>query len=265
MINAWLNLPLVPLFLLLAIGFMAVALAIYWLTAGRPAAFVGRFIGVVPPFIAVLATLLALLTGFVASDTWERDRQAVRIVQAEADDLLAVHDLSLAAAPDMSAIRRALHAYARAVVADEWPKMNRGEASASTAQALGVLLQDVAQPQIATEAGAPTQAALLNSVLRLRSDRGARLALNETQTDVSKWLTLLILGLLTQVSIGIVHLDKPRAQAAALAIFTLGLTATLYLIAAHELPFRGAEVVRPDALVRADDLVAAAIAPPTKP
>ena len=38
--------------------------------------------------------------------------------------MLAVHDLSIAAAPDMADVRAALVAYVEALVEDEWPKMS---------------------------------------------------------------------------------------------------------------------------------------------
>ncbi len=193
----------------------------------------------VGPYFGALSVLLALLTGFVANDTWERQRQAGRVVQSESDNALAVYDLSIAAVSDMSTIRNDLHVYVEAVVEDEWPLMSEGRTSAKAAQALGALLQEVAKPQIAAQAGAPAQSALLNSVLRIRSDRGERLSLNQHRTDDTKWLVLLILGLLTQIAIGVVHLERARAQLAALMIFTTGLVSTLGLIAIHEWPFDG--------------------------
>ena len=202
------------------------------------------------------------MTGFVASDTWERERQAERAVQSEADNVLAVYDLSIATASDMSAIRDALHRYVDAVVTDEWPRMAQGGVSSKASEALGALLQEVATPRIATDSGVPAQTALLNTVLRIRADRGTRLALNQHRTDSTKWLVLIILGVLTQTAIGIVHLERRRAQLAALLIFTAALISTLGLIAAHEWPFDGPVAVNPTALSAASARVAASLAAP---
>ena len=209
------------------------------------------FVGIVPSYFTAIATLLALLTGFVASDTWERQRQGGRAAQSESDNVLAVYDLSVASAPDMSAIRKALQNYVDAVINDEWPQMANGRSSQRAADALGALLREAALPRFTAEAGAPTQAALLGAVLKIRSDRGERLSLNQHRTADSKWLALLILGALTQMAIGIVHLDRRRAQLAALAIFTASLVSTLGLIAVHEYPFDGPDAIKPTAMQQA--------------
>lgn len=256
MLEIWLNQPVWLMVVMLSAFFLAGIVIVQSLSFAPGLRDVAqRFAGVVPPFLGASATLLALLTGFVANDTWDRQRQAERVVQSEADNALAVYDLSIAAAPDMSAIRKALGAYLRSVIDDEWPRMADAGSSARTDQALGALLQQVARPQIAAEAGAPTQAALLTSVLRMRSDRGTRLSLDQSHTDDTKWLTLLILGLLTQAGIGIVHLDRRRAQLAALLLFSTGLVSTLSLIAVHEWPFDGPTAIRPTALVSAAERI----------
>ena len=258
MLGFWLNQPIWLLFLILAAAFLVSATLIYaWSFSPWTRSLALSFGGVVAPYFTALSVLLALMTGFVASDTWERQRQADRIVQSESDNVLAVYDLSIAAVSDMSAIRKALHAYVDAVVKDEWPRMSRTQTSTQTEDALALLLQEVAKPEIGAAAGNPTQAALLNSVLRIRSDRGARLAINEHSVDDTKWLGLLILGLLTQVAIGVVHLDRPRAQLAAVTIFSVGLVSTLGLIAIHEWPFDGPTAIKPSALEAANRLMEA--------
>jgi hypothetical protein len=175
MLSFWLNQPIWLMFLVLAAGFLVSASLIYLWTFNRwTRSFAMSFGGVVAPYFTALSVLLALMTGFVASDTWERQRQADRIVQSESDNVVAVYDLSIAAVSDMSGIRKALHAYVDAVIKDEWPGMSSSRISTKTADALAALLQEVAKPEIGTAAGNPTQSALLASVLRIRSDRGAR-------------------------------------------------------------------------------------------
>lgn len=260
MLGFWLEQPIWLMFLILAAGFLLVVALIHaasfspW-TRGHAT----RLEGVAASYFSAPAVLLALLTGFVANDTWERQRQASRVVQSESDDVLAVQDLAVAAASDTTAIRRALRLYVQAVVTDEWPRMAQGRASGNAADALGALLREVADPRIATEAGAPAQSALLGSVLRIRGDRGERLSINQHRVDDTKWLALLILGVLTQMAIGIVHLDRPRAQLAALAIFTAGLISTLGLVAVHEWPFDGPAAIRPTALEAASSRIAASL------
>ena len=71
--------------------------------------------GMVPTYFTAIATLLALLTGFVANDAWERQRSASRVLQAERANALAVYDLSLA-----SVVRHAQHPDRRSPIISTW-------------------------------------------------------------------------------------------------------------------------------------------------
>ncbi len=73
----------------------------------------------------------------------------------------------------------------------------------------------------------------------LRTARGERLALSDAQSDQSKWLTLMVLAGLTLLAIGLVHLERPMAQATALTLFCLAMVTTLGVVALHERPFDG--------------------------
>jgi len=256
MFDWWLDQPIWAMFAILAAVFTCSGTLLFCLTYAPPLrAFALSLSGVIPPFFGSLSVLLALLTGFVANDTWERQKQASRVLQSESDHVLGVFDLSIAAVSDMSKIRKALEAYVSSVLKDEFPAMSRAEVSSDTAARLAYLLQEVAKPAIEQEAGSATQSALLSSVLKIRSDRGERLSLALHRLDDTKWLALFILGLMTQIALAIVHLEKPRAQIAALAIFSFGLVSTLGLIAVHQWPFDGPVAIKPWALEAANKVI----------
>lgn len=238
----WLEQPVWLMFALLTAGFLGICLVLSLLANLPGTRTVGRVLatGIVPPYIGVVAVLLALLTGFVANDAWERQRQAGRVVQSERAHALAVYDLSIASTPDMSALRGLLAAYLDAVVREEWPSMAKTGASSSVAgRALGQLLQAAADPRIAVEAGQATHAALLEAVMQLRSARSERLALSASHSDESKWLTLMALAVLTLISIALVHWERPPAQAATLVLFSTAMIVTFGVIGLHERPFDG--------------------------
>ena len=69
--------------------------------------------------------------------------------------------------------------------------------------------------------------------------------LSADRTVPTKWAAVLILALITQVAIALVHLDKPRPQAAALFVFTLAAVSVLGLLAVHESPFEPPVFVPP--------------------
>ena len=249
MIETWLDLPTVALFAILAVLYAATAALILWIATGRRIGTkLRRFDGVVAPFPATVAVLFALLAGFLAGDIADRNRQAARAVQAEASELHNVYALSVASVSDMRTIRAALHTYVKTLVADEWPAMTRDADAPAATAAYDALLRDVSDPKIAQESGAAVHAALLNAAVRAGTARSDRLALAADRTDDIKWVTVLFLGIMTQLAIALVHLTKRDAQLAALAIFSVTAVIGLGLIGLQERPFAGDVHVAPGPL-----------------
>jgi hypothetical protein len=239
-LGLWLDLPVWLIFASLGGVFAGAVLLLVLLTNlswTRPG-MLRLGTGVVPTYFSAISVLLALLTGFVANDAWERQRQAARVVQNERSNLLATHDLSLATVSDMAEIRAALVAYAEALVTDEWPRMTDGQSSPRAGAALGQLMTAAADPKHGIS-GQAAHALLLDAVMNLRTARGERLALADAQGDQSKWLTLMVLAGLTLVAIGLVHLERPVAQVTTLMLFAIAMVTTLGVIALHERPFDG--------------------------
>jgi hypothetical protein len=194
---------------------------------------------IVAPYFASIALLFALLTGFLAADVMDRYKQAVRAVQIEAGALSNLYSLALASTADDVAIRRALRAYLEALVSDEWEQMANAQTSARADRALAVLLRTVAEPRIAPVTGEAVHYGLVERAMQAATARSDRLALNFSHTDDIKWATVLLLFLMTQISIGMVHLERPRAHIAALAIFSVGAIIAVGMIAIQEAPFDG--------------------------
>jgi hypothetical protein len=236
----WLDLPVWGIFAALAIALALSAGCIHWLTFGKAMHSRTKELGgVVPPFFGAVAILFGLLTGFLSNDVWERNRVAVRAILAERDAILAIHAMSIATVSDMSDIRAAVEAYTKRLIDDEWPMMENQESSPKAERELNTLLAKISDPRVGAEAGAAAQGALLDTVLKLRSSRHDRLAMSGDRTDRTKWTAVLCLAFVTQIAIGIVHLEKPRAQLAALSIFSLAVIVTLGLVAIRERPFDG--------------------------
>lgn len=244
MISAWLDLPTIGVFAVLAIVYGLTAALIAWLAFGSPLRGPIRGLtGLVAPYFTAVSVLFALLTGFLAADVMDRNKQAIRAVQVESGALANLHALSLASASDMAAIRTALHTYLDAVVNDEWKRMEKAEPSPKAEAALANLLSTVADPKIAPTASQAVHSALVAMALQASAARSDRLALNSHQSDEVKWATVLFLFLMTQLAIGMVHLERPRPHIAALTIFTIAAIVALGLIAIQEDPFDGAKQV----------------------
>ena len=106
MINAWLDLPTAVLFAALITFYALTGALISWACVRSPLrAKIQTVTGVVAPFFGAVSVLFALLTGFLANDVGDRNRQAWRAVHTESSAAMSVHTLSVASASDMAAIR----------------------------------------------------------------------------------------------------------------------------------------------------------------
>src|ERR1700756_2317896 len=182
-IEAWLNLPAAGIFAVLTALYTVTGAVIVWLTFGPPLGpRVRKLDGVVAPFFGSVGILFALLTGFLAGDIADRNRQASRTVQAEIAELGNVYTLSIASASDMREIRAAWGHYLNAVLRDEWPAMTDGASAPSAGAAYDDLLRKVSDPKIAALSGAPGQTALLTATVRVGTARSERLALASDTT-----------------------------------------------------------------------------------
>ena len=246
MLNAWLSLPTVGLCAGLAVPYGLIVIAIWWITHHSPLrARVQTLNGIVAPFFGSVAILFGLLTGFLANDISNRAREAGRALVVESEGLYAVQALSIASPSDMKNIRATLRAYAQSVLKDEWPKMVDEGRSNKTEAAYAGLLREISDPAVARDAGQAVQSAILGAVARIGNARSDRLALSADSTGHYKWITVFILAMITQISIGLVHLDKPRAQLAALTVFSTAVVVAFTLIAMQEQPFAGVVQVSP--------------------
>lgn len=256
MIEAWLELPAVGLFAVLVTVYACSAVLLAWLAFRSPLApRVRTLTGVVAPFFSSVGILFSLLTGFLANDIAERNQKAWRAVNNEAGAIISLHTLTAAAAADMASIRSALRTYAEAAVTDEWPKLAQDRHSARTDAAMIELLRKVSDPLIAREAGQAVHNTLLRTVLLVHDARAERLSLAFDRTNEVKWATVLLLGIVTQLAIALVHLERPRPHVAALTVFSLAAVIALGLIALQEHPFKGSLRVSPTPLQTAISLI----------
>jgi hypothetical protein len=252
MISAWLDQSVTGIFAWLVIGYGLTAALIAWLTFCSPLrARIQGYSGIVAPYFASIALLFSLLTGFLAGDVIDRYKQAVRAVQVEAGALSGLHALTLASNIDAGHIRKALVAYLDSLVNDEWPKMADARPSAKADDSLAVLLRMVTDPRIAPATGEAVHYGMVELALQAAAARSDRLALNSYQSDDIKWATVLLLFLMTQISIGMVHLERARAHVAALTIFSIAAIIALGMIAIQEAPFDGPLRISPAPLERA--------------
>jgi hypothetical protein len=78
-------------------------------------------------------------------------------------------------------------------------------------------------------------------LVEVRQARLERLTLTAGDIDPMNWLAMLILGVLTQIAVAVVQLERLRPQALALFVFTAAFAATVVLIGFGEQPIAEAD------------------------
>ena len=130
-------------------------------------------------------------------------------------------------------------AYAQDVLTKELPAARQFDAMPQNLATIRNLTQAVIAPQSTSAFPEAAHEAMLDALVQIRQARLERLALTAGISDPMNWLAMLILGVLTQVAVAVVKLDKIRPQALALFVFTTAFAATVVMIGLNERPFSG--------------------------
>lgn len=218
---------------------------IHWLQCRSPLSprIEKRALGL-PTFVAV-STLFALFAGFLLADTMTQKNRASQAVQTESAALLGLRIASETANGRGEAIRSAIAAYARSVVADEWPRLLDEQGSAKTEQALLALMRAVHRDPAADGVPPAVHGHMLSLMQKVVDARTDRIAVVTNHFQQFSWSALFLLGFLTQYVLGMGFVDRAPANFAAIAIFSLAAVVALWLIAIQDNPFRGPARVSP--------------------
>jgi Protein of unknown function (DUF4239) len=195
------------------------------------------FRGVVAPFLGVSTVILGILIGFLANDIWDRDRRARVAIRSEADSLITLFTLVSTFDRPADEIAAAIRSYSTTVTSKEWPAMAEGDDAPQAERSLDDLLRAVVRSVEAPDSNPVLDRALLDAAMAIRASRNTRLTLSRDETGPFKWIAVIVLSVLGQISIAVVHLERPRPQILALAILSASLIFVIGVLAAHEVPF----------------------------
>ena len=97
----------------------------------------------------------------------------------------------------------------------------------------------------------------LNQALEsLRISRQQRLSLAHDAVSASKWASPMMLAILTLITIGVVHIRRPRAMFISMLITIACVLATTVLLFENRSPFNGPAAVTPSMLLEAKNILA---------
>lgn len=227
------------LYALVALGGTAlgVALVQWFIQGSRWSGWAYSLHGVVAPFINIIGVLFGLTLAFLANDTWSAHDRATNAVFREADALRSLVALSDTLPEPLRAQTRAsLRDYARASAA-EWPLLARRQSSDQVPALADRLLKLTASQALAQAIPSNVQALMLGKVSEIRAQRDLRIGLSQTHVNPLKWLGMAFLGLVTLLSLAVVHVDRPRAALVAMLLFALAAAPTAAIVLVQGNPF----------------------------
>jgi hypothetical protein len=243
--------------LLVLLGTTLAMLVLLWATQRSPySAAVREFRGVAQNFMSVISVLFALNVAFLAHDTWTAHDRALDAVFIEAGSLRTILDLSENLSPEArQQVRGAVADYIIVIIGDDWPKLAQRRSSEAATQRLDDLVTLLASSHMA-QAGPTVQSMLLHQVTTVRNSRDLRVALSQTHVNPLKWLGMAFLGLLTMISIAMVHVDLPRAETLAVVLFAAAAAPTAAIILVHGNPFQEPAAISPAPISEVLDMAA---------
>jgi hypothetical protein len=238
MIDLWLDTGTAGIVLIPFILLYGIAAAIVWITHLSPArGFFATCVGIAGPFFVSVAVLFSLFAVFLASEVLRQGERAHAAVAQEADGIRTVLRLAETAGEAALPLREAVHAYTDAVLTAEWAAMREGTMAAQPLGPLRALAAAIVAPEVVAAMPMTVHQAMVDAFVEVRHGRMERQAVTARHGASLNWLGMIVLGILTQVAVAVVHLDRLRPQALALFVFTTAFAATVTLIGLHERPF----------------------------
>lgn len=231
MIECWLQSGTVGIVLIPFVLLYLIAAFIVWLTHLSPARdFFASCIGIAGPFFASVAVLFGLFAAFLANDVQQENDELKAAVFREADGVRTIMRLGEGLGRSGAPVSKAAADYVRSVLDNEWVTMQRRDAAPEDLTALRHLTQTILATDVTATTPPAVHQAMLEGLVQVRQSHLERLTLSHDAADRLDWYAMLVLGILTQLAVAVVQLEKLRPQALALFVFTTAFAATVVLI-----------------------------------
>lgn len=212
---------------------VAVALILFALEARGPLApSLQKSLGLVGPYFTSVAILFGLMSALLMNDVWQKDNAARQSVQAEDDAMRALFQLARAnALPELTPL---LKTYAAAAAKENPYSRAAPDARQNTDRAYEAIVSTLSNAYGIESA---TRIFLLSTAAEMRRARDRRLYVADDETVGIKWLSIIVLGALTQVAVMLVHTGSRTAVRVSVALFTVAFTFCLLIVAVFDTPF----------------------------
>lgn len=211
----------------------------------------------VPPFIVIPISVLALLLAFMASSAWQNRTTAISALQSEA---IALNRLGIIAATSPALARELkgdLSSYIHLLERGEWGNAYNMRRQQEVDQILSNLYKRAwmidAGACTAQEAGSQCTtkamaAEILTEIKQLEAAREQRLSIGR-QSNLShgkKWAIIYLLTLVSNITIGAVHRAYRQTAITAIVLWCLCTALVFSMIKLYIHPYKGFDPITPD-------------------
>jgi hypothetical protein len=197
---------------------------------------------------AVLGVAYAVLLAFVVIAVWQDYETAQTNVESEAHELAGVYFLaSRLPEPQRTRLQDLARTYARIVVEEEWPMMERGQTSPRADSLVSQLRSKILGFDPRTKGEQVLYESGLSQLHDAADARRSRLL--EVREGIPRllWVVLVLGGVITVSFTYLFGLKSNLAHALMVAALTLLICGILYTIGEFDNPFSGVVEIRPEA------------------
>jgi hypothetical protein len=199
-------------------------------------------------FYAVLGVAYAVLLAFVVIAVWQDYETTQTNVESEAHELAGVYFLaSQLPEPQRTHVQDLARMYARVVVEQEWPMMERGQTSPRADSLLRQLRLELLQFDPRTKGEQVLYERGLTDLHNAIDARRSRLLEVREGIPNLLWVVLVVGGVITVTFTYLFGLKSNVAHALMVAALTLLICAILFTIGEFNNPFSGVVEIRPEA------------------
>lgn len=202
----------------------------------------------IPVFLSTLATTWALVFGFVASDIWSVNSQAVQAASAERSSLSRLLGMTQVDALNDGLLHKQLTLYRSSVAQLEWGRDLNAVPNSQVEQALQSIRMGLLARADAGYTPDTITARMMDDFDELQDARNERLAIGASSINVDKWSFLIVFSLLVQLAVAAIHADRLQGGRKAVCWYAIMVAMSLYVLALHVNPYTGVSGVHPQIL-----------------
>lgn len=187
-----------------------------------------------------LGVIYAVLLAFVLSEVWSEYNTAANAMNQECGNLHGVAILASALPSDAGRpIDAALRTYLGAVIANEWPAMERREASDEARHAFEVLWHGIAVTDASKGMDNPTRSQMMSELSSAHQWRETRLFQMTLHVPGLMWVLLIGLGVVLVGLLLCFGIAYVTSQVIFTAVFAGSVALVLALVHCLDFPFEG--------------------------